>query len=236
MPSAAFAAWIPLSELIDRAADLPPKSQTLRLVKRGDFREAFELLTQMGRTVELVEPIEGSPVRGRLWAPNAFLEDCLPSLRPGRSIELACGGGREAIFLAGSGWEVSAIDVLDDGLQRARIMADRHLDPEDVARIMWIQRDLESEGIPEGTWDLATSFFFLDRDLLRSLPSAVNCGGSVILETFLEEHAAVFGKPKSKDRLLKSGELPGLFPGAEIVRYEEGPFRNRITARGWFRF
>ena len=236
VPESGEADWIPLKELADRTAELPSKGQTVHLVQTGDFLGARELLEGLGRPVVFVRPSPGPPAFGRLWSPNPFLESCLPHLSPGLAIDLACGGGREAVALAGAGWRVTAVDILQDGLDRAARFADRHLENCEAKSIRWVQRDLVQGGLPAGKWDLATIFFFLDRNLLLDVPASLNRGGSLVVETFLEEHARVHGKPKSAARVFKEGELKGLFPMAEIVRYEEGPCRDRITVRAWLRF
>ena len=235
-PSSVDAAWIPLGELEYRSAELPPKEETILLVESGDYQQALQLLQAIGRKVLLVPPMVGGSLSGRLWTPNPFLEECLQAMAPGEALELACGGGREATALAGAGWGVTAVDNLPDGLARAGLLAHNSLPREEADRIGWLERDLVKHGLPKGNWDLITMFFFLDRELLQAIPAALSPGGSLILETFLEEHVRQFGKPKCSARVLKEAELPGLFPQAEIVRYEEGLCRGRITARGWFRF
>lgn len=236
VPTSSNAAWIPLNELRSRMAELPPKDQVVQLTKSGDYEKALRFLQNSGRKVELVESEPGRLIPGRLWGANPFLEECLAHLVPGTAVDLACGCGREAATMAGAGWKVTAIDNLADGLERGQDLAQRHLPGEESGAICWLERDLLKEGLPEGPWDLATMFFFLDRDLLCALPRVIRKGGSLLLETFLEEHARIYGKPRSPAKVLAPGELRGLFPNSQFVRYQEGPCRNRITARAWLRF
>ena len=62
----------------------------------------------------------------RLWSPSPFLERVLPSLPPGRALDLASGTGRAAVFLASLGHEVEAWDVDASALERAEAFAGRH--------------------------------------------------------------------------------------------------------------
>ena len=62
-----------------------------------------------------------------LWSakPNRFLVAEVAELEPGRALDLACGEGRNAIWLAGLGWRVQAIDYSDVAIEKARVRAAR---------------------------------------------------------------------------------------------------------------
>ena len=62
----------------------------------------------------------------RVWSdgPNQFVEAALAELPPGRAVDLAAGEGRNAIWLAGLGWEVTAVDFSRAGLDKGRARAD----------------------------------------------------------------------------------------------------------------
>ena len=88
--------------------------------------------------------------------PTALLSDWLPQLSrgipPGRALDVACGAGRNALFLAGAGFEVTAIDISEEALARARQSA-----RERGLKINWICADLESGEagvLPDGPFDL----------------------------------------------------------------------------------
>ncbi len=55
--------------------------------------------------------------------PNRFLVDDVAGLAPGRALDLACGEGRNALWLAGRGWQVTAVDFSAVGLEKARRLA-----------------------------------------------------------------------------------------------------------------
>jgi SAM-dependent methyltransferase len=62
-----------------------------------------------------------------LWPvePNVYVADIVPGLEPGRALDLACGEGRNAIWLAQQGWDVTAVDFADVAVERARIRAEQ---------------------------------------------------------------------------------------------------------------
>jgi SAM-dependent methyltransferase len=156
------------------------------------------------------------------------------SAKPGEALDLACGAGREAIALAAGGWRVTGVDHLPEIATRGPEFAVRYL-PDRAPSINWVVRDLEKESIPSGSWDLVTMFFYLDRPILQAAAAALRPGGSLLVETFMPAHRRLFGKPRNESLTLQPGELLELLPSLEVLRYDEGWSRDRITARYWGR-
>jgi len=96
--------------------------------------------------------------RERLWSgrPNEALVAALSGLEPGRALELGCGEGGDAIWLALRGWRVTAVDISATAVARAREAAARLGVPED--RIDWVVADL-SDWAGEGGQDLVFASF-----------------------------------------------------------------------------
>src|SRR5262245_48051685 len=118
--------------------------------------------------------------------PDEWLQEQIVGLTPGRALELACGLGHNAIWLAQQGWQVDAVDVSPVGLEIATGLA-RRLD----ARINWIPADLD-ELVPEpAAYDLVCVFRFLNRSRLpRLIEQSLRPGGCLIYETFTAAHLA----------------------------------------------
>jgi rhodanese-related sulfurtransferase len=239
---------LPLAELAERRAELPPRDAGLLVIAEDGprARAAAEQVETLGYA--RVAWLDGSPValptglcdRGpavRLWRPSPFLEAVLPQLPDPRSgrcrvLDLAAGAGREAVFLAERGYRVDAWDHDRGALEKARALAERHgvtIDTE--------VRDLEIRDprLPVGEHDVVMVFRFLHRPLFPRIAAAVAAGGCVVYETYLKGQER-FGRPKHPRFLLDSGELPGHFPGFSIERYEEqtpaaGPLLARLLAR-----
>lgn len=154
---------------------------------------------------------------GTGWEPDPWLLRVLPLLPPGRALDVACGKGRNALYLASRGYSVTAVDISDEALaQLGREAAGRHL-----SVTAW-QTDLESDlRLPTGEFDLVINFFYLHRPLLPEMKEAVRPGGTAVVRTF--SSAGPFpGGPGNPDFVLHPGELPEIFAGWEILLHEEG--------------
>jgi SAM-dependent methyltransferase len=123
--------------------------------------------------------------RDRIWSGrvNTRLAEVVSTLTPGHALDLGCGEGGDACWLAENGWTVVAVDISDTALQRAAAEADaRGL----TERIDFAQHDL-SESFPEGTFDLISAQFLhsmipFDRPrVLEQAASAVRPGGVLLI-------------------------------------------------------
>jgi len=236
------AVHIPLQELETRQHELAPPYLSMEVLLTGvEAYYALGWLHARGRRATLCPLLpsesaqpeaEEAGVRYRLWEPNEFLQQVAPSLSPGRVLDLACGSGREAVYLADMGWQLVAVDRLPDALMRGRELQVRYAP--DAPPIQWLEADLESDWQPEGAFDLITCFFFLHRPLFERVSAWLRPGGHLLFETFTEVHRAHFGRPASPARVLRLGELPTLLPPELTVRsYAEGWHIRGHTARLW---
>ena len=90
---------------------------------------------------------------GARWSgrPNGRLLAEVAGLRPGRALDVGCGEGADAIWLARSGWTVTAIDISDVAVTRARETAQRA-----GAAIEWVCGDALHTPFPAGSFDLVS--------------------------------------------------------------------------------
>ncbi|AIE85184.1 class I SAM-dependent methyltransferase [Fimbriimonas ginsengisoli] len=225
------AANLPISELELRIQELPPPDQVVRIADLGAVAEAAaKFLVERGREVIMCpftfssQPSE--PMR--LWEPNPLLARYVDAAQAGNAIDLACGTGRDAIFLASAGWRVTAVDVLEDALERGKLSASRLLG-DAASRIEWICADVSTVAIPKV--DLATIFFFLDRDLVRRAVTALRPGGTLLLETFTPTHRAAKGKPRNPGLVLSTSDAQDLVGHTSSLEIEEGWHGDRHTIR-----
>lgn len=155
----------------------------------------------------------------RIQEPAAFVESTSRFLpKEGRAIDVAGGAGRHALWLAEQGLEVTLADVSQVALDRARELArERGLEIEVV------RRDLESKGLPAGSWRVILIHHFLDRDVLGSAPGALEPRGVLI---FCQPTVRNLERHERPDRryLLEEGELAVLVAEMrlEVLLLEEG--------------
>jgi len=115
---------------------------------------------------------------------NTQLATLAADLPPGRALDLGCGEGADAIWLAERGWQTTGVDIASTALDRAaRAAAERGLDPE---LVRWVQADLAT-WTPDGSYDLVSASFlqspldFPRAEVLRRAASAVAPGGHLLL-------------------------------------------------------
>lgn len=149
--------------------------------------------------------------------------------RTGEAIDLACGSGREAAFLALHRSRVVGVDILADALAQARTLARAAGVP--PRRLSFRRADLtdpRTTGVllRPGRFRVITCFRYLDRALLPVIADALAAGGWVVYQTFLEAQARAGRKPVRPTYLLRPGELREAFEsrdGTDIIYYAEGP-------------
>jgi SAM-dependent methyltransferase len=135
----------------------------------------------------------------------------------GRVLDLACGGGRHARFLADRGYTVFAVDRDSDSLAKIQ-----------HPTIATAQMDLEAAHWPIpatefGLWNAIVVTNYLYRPYLDLLPSLLEDGGILLYETFAIGNAE-FGKPSNPDFLLRHGELLDLAQKHQlrVLAYRDG--------------
>lgn len=128
--------------------------------------------------------------RERIWSGrvNAQLPGILAGVVPGRALDLGCGEGGDAVWLAENGWQVKAVDISETAIGRAAAAADARGVRD---RIEFERHDL-SDTFPVGTFDLISAQFLhstvrLERpQILRKAADAVAPGGRLVIV----DHAA----------------------------------------------
>ncbi len=143
--------------------------------------------------------------------PNPLLVQTASGLPPGRALDLACGTGRNALWLAEHGWSVTAVDGSPTALEILRRRATG-------LRIETQIADLEDTGftIEPATCDLIAMCYYFQRSLIEPCKKGLVPGGVMVAIALLIEP----GKELSTFRL-QAGELRAYFADWEILRYQE---------------
>src|SRR5262245_60531780 len=96
----------------------------------------------------------------QIWSgnPNQRLVEQIADLAPGTALEVGCGEGADAIWLASRGWRVTAIDVSPVALERAARQAEQ-VGADVAGRIVWQQADVLAWGPAPRQFDLVTAHY-----------------------------------------------------------------------------
>jgi 2-polyprenyl-3-methyl-5-hydroxy-6-metoxy-1,4-benzoquinol methylase len=143
-------------------------------------------------------------------APNAFLARTVSGLKPGRALDVAMGQGRNSVFLAKQGWEVTGYDIADSGLEAARSAAATA-----GVRINAVHASHEDFEFGREQWDLIVMTYALadmeNASFLRRLKESVKPGGVVVVE---QMNSGGTGKGPA-NALLRS------FQDLRVIQYED---------------
>ena len=154
----------------------------------------------------------------QMFKPASLLSEYWPLFQKaaqlGPVVDLACGQGRNGLFLAANGIQVMMIDRSGERLAEARHLARQAGLEVEIRRL-----DLEKAGANP------VVFRYLHRPLIPAIRRAIRTGGILIYETFTQDQRR-FGKPRNPDYLLQPQELKGWFRDWKILHYFEGLKQN----------
>ena len=148
---------------------------------------------------------------------------CLSKIPPKKKLlvcDLACGYGRNSIFLASNGLKVVSVDI---NLRCLKSFND--------VNIIKLQADIEKVlnwPLRNNIFDIVVVTNFLNRSIFKNIEASVKKNGFLIYETFGEGQEK-FGKPKNKNFLLKKNELLSLTNNLQLILYEEVKVISRET-------
>ena len=187
------------------AAVLPPRSVILHTMMTPD---AWDRRYAEPRLVWSAEP-------------NRFLVDELAALPPGRALDLACGEGRNAIWLARREWDVTGVDFSGVAVDKARRMAD-----EAGVTARFVRADL-AEYVPEpGSADLVALMYLQVPEPLRTVvlgraAAALRPGGTLLWVAHdLRNLDGGHGGPQNPDVLSTPEGVAAALGGLEALRAE----------------
>jgi len=164
----------------------------------------------------------------QLWQANPFLQEVITKIEnrvKGRSVlDLAAGAGRDSVYLARRGWQVTALDINADSLQRCQQLAKSN-----QVELTTLQRDLEGQSpeINDLSTDLVMVMRYLHRPLFPLIDQIIHPGGAIIYSTFMIG-CEQFGSPRNPNYLLKPGELASTFSNYQVIVDEQ---RNLADGR-----
>lgn len=150
--------------------------------------------------------------------PHPLVVEFASQLNPGRALDVACGAGRHAIYLAERGWQVTAVDYSSVAIEILRERA-RERGVFIDARIADLERD--EFVIEPDAYDLIVNCCYLQRNLFQSIKAGVRIGGIVIAVIAMVDGDPDI-EPMNPAFLLKPGELCAEFADWRLLRDFEG--------------
>lgn len=159
-----------------------------------------------------------------VWSadPNQFLVSEVAAMEPGRALDLACGEGRNAVWLAELGWNVTAVDFSPVGIDSGRRLADRA-----GVTVDWLVADLTTWQPPHAAFDLAIILYLhipapqLRAVLGGALASLAPGGSLLVVGHAIRNLTEGFGGPPVAELLYDPAQLAGELGGLILERAEE---------------
>ena len=159
-------------------------------------------------------------------SPNSLLALTASNLPAGKALDLACGTGRNAVWLAEHGWQVTAVDGATAAIELLHQRAAKR-----GVSVHTQLADLEKNEfrIEPGSWDLIAMCFYLQTSLFDPAKLGVKPGGIVLAIV----HITASDEELTEHRL-RPGELKTYFRDFEVLHYREGapndPAHKRLCA------
>ena len=157
--------------------------------------------------------------------PDEFLVRHEALLKPGRALDVACGRGGNAIFLAERGYNVDAVDI--------SFQAFGPLQSEAVRRgldIRCVVADLDCYPLARGIYDLVIVFYYFSKPLMKSVKEALKERGLVFYSTFNDRHTSV--RPQFDPAYLVSANgLLSYFDDFDLLVYEPSAGEHGTVSR-----
>jgi SAM-dependent methyltransferase len=156
-------------------------------------------------------------------SPTILLVEMAQQLAPGTAIDLACGTGRNALYLAERGWAVAAVDGSETAIELVkRRSAARNLQVH--ARVADLTATTFT--MPPDAFDLVLIAFYLQRDLFAKVKTATRPGGVVVAIAHTPEPGERWSEKRARP-----GELLQFFKDWELLWQYEGPSRDPAHRR-----
>jgi 2-polyprenyl-3-methyl-5-hydroxy-6-metoxy-1,4-benzoquinol methylase len=210
----------------------PFRGYAEKLQKEGTSREEIErqsaiiskLFSERKDWVEIyfdrvyARPVSGDPARdGFNSAPSTFLIEATKKLKPGIALDVGMGQGRNAVYLAQQGWDVTGFDISQKALDAADLNAEKA-----GVHIKTIKSSYDKFDFGKEKWDLIVLIFawapVSDPEFVTRLHTSLRRGGKIVFEHFIDDSERPYAGPVRK---LQPGKLRTFFGDFRIESYDE---------------
>ena len=220
-----FLEWLPKAPSVDG----PPSALFIAyrdlLIKTGitpqEADQGLDVLRRMHRERPdawrvMFNIIYASDKPGYATGPNALLVSTIEGRKPGRALDIGMGQGRNSVFLALKGWDVTGFDVSDEGIATALRNADRA-----AVKINAILGTEDAFDYGTERWDLIVfvyePFPITTADYVQRLHRSLRAGGLIVIESFGEEET-VTNRPSTA---IDPERLLAAFKDFHLLHYQD---------------
>jgi SAM-dependent methyltransferase len=165
---------------------------------------------------------------------NIWVQEVTQDLPAGRALDIAAGEGRNSLWLADRGWQVTAVDFSEVALQRARALAEEHLG-EHARRLVTLEADVQT-WVPEArSYDLVLVVYLhlpeqQRRSVMRAAAEAVAPGGTLLVVGHdLENLVSGHGGPQNPAVLYRPGDIVADIEPSQLVVVRHETVRRSVT-------
>jgi SAM-dependent methyltransferase len=219
-----FVAWLDTMPPVTRVVSVIDLYRN-ELAAKGLNQQDVKLT--MDRVLRLMRdrPDAWRPIFNRLYRtsgttfnqePTPLLVAAVKERKPGSALDVGMGQGRNGVFLALRGWDVTGLDLAEEGLAVARAQAARA-----GVSLNTVVADAARFDYGRDAWDLIVVTygpgFIGDEPFTDRLKSALRPGGLVVIESFASDRSAATRRPVDLD----PAELLRLFQSYRIIRFED---------------
>jgi SAM-dependent methyltransferase len=174
-----------------------------------------------------------------MWSgePNPTLVELLTDVDAGRALEVACGEGADAVWLARQGWDVVAVDLSEVAVRRASELVVGNA-AEVAPAITFVVGDVVEDRLPAGPFDLVVAFFLhvaeADRAAALRNRAALVAPGGLLLDVQHDRRDLATGveRPPFEEWYVRDGELAGLLGDGWDVLVDEPRPRDQDDDEG----
>lgn len=146
--------------------------------------------------------------------PAAFLKEHVALLPKGKVLDIAMGEGRNGVFLATKGFDVTGVDISPVGLSKAQDLAEKH-----GVKIETRIVDLETYELPPNSYEVILCLYYMQRSMIPQIKRALKPGGMAVVETYNLEHLK-YRPDFNRQYLLEPNELLRWFADLKVLRYQ----------------
>lgn len=150
--------------------------------------------------------------------PVNFLADNLDILKAkSKVLDMGMAEGRNAVFLARKGHDVTGVDISSVAVKKANILAS-----EFGVKINGVVASLEKYVVQPNSYDVLLSFYYLDKTLIKKMTNWLKPGGFIFIESYTTKAKMSMTEQEiSENTFVRPQELLTLFKGFKVIKYSE---------------